>query len=70
MKLNHKHEVQRNEAFLGLPKNECFDLKCYSHFRNVQDEKKRANLEADDAIFNRAFLDDVEGDLPHGCWTL
>jgi len=36
MKLNHKHEVQRNEAFTGLRASECFDLKFYSHFRNAQ----------------------------------
>lgn len=35
MKLNQKHELQRNEGFLGLPMSECFDLKFYSHFRNV-----------------------------------
>jgi radial spoke head protein 9 len=70
MKLNHKHEVQRNEGFHGLCNEECFSLKCYSHFRNVQNATKKAELEADDAIFNRAFLDDVEGDLPKGCWTL
>lgn len=35
VKLNAKHEVQRSENFLGLPMSEVFDLKCYSHFRNV-----------------------------------
>jgi radial spoke head protein 9 len=35
MKLNHKHEVQRNEAFLGLSKEENFSISNYSHFRNV-----------------------------------
>ena len=64
MKLNHKHEVQRNEGFLGLNKQECFNLKYYSHFRNVLDQGKKGELEADDAIFNRAFLDDAEFDLP------
>lgn len=51
MKLTLAHEVQRNEAFRGLQSNECFDLNCYSHFRNVQDPMKKENLEADDAIF-------------------
>ena len=51
MKLTSAHEVERNEAFQGLPANECFDLKFYSHFRNVQDKAKRDQLEADDAIF-------------------
>lgn len=70
MKLNHKHEVQRNEAFNGLNNTEAFDLKNYSHFRNCLDATKKANLEADDAIFNKSFLDDVHTDLPKGCWSL
>ena len=40
------------------------------HFRNAQDETKQQNLEADDAIFQRDFLDDVESDKPKGCWSL
>jgi len=51
MKLTPAHEVERNEAFTGLPPKECFNLDFYSHFRNVQDQTKRENLEADDAIF-------------------
>jgi radial spoke head protein 9 len=70
MKLNQKHEVQRNEAFAGLNSEECFDLKFYSHFRNAQQDLKKAGMEADDAIFNRAFLDDVHSDKPIGCWSL
>lgn len=41
MKLNHKHEVQRNEAYLGLSAEENFNITSYSHFRNVQNEEKR-----------------------------
>lgn len=70
MKLTAKHEVQRNEAFQGLNETETFKLGCYSHFRNVQDVEKKRNLEADDAIFQRDFLDDVEGDKPLGCWSM
>jgi radial spoke head protein 9 len=70
MKLNQKHEVQRNEAFNGLRSLECFDLKCYSHFRNAQQAEKKAKMEDDDAIFNRAFLDDVDSDKPNGCWSI
>ena len=51
LRLNSKHEVQRSENFLGLPPSEVFDLKCYSHFRNVQNKDKKAKLEADDAVF-------------------
>ena len=70
MKLTPLHEVQRNEAFRGLQSSECFDLKFYSHFRNVQDPAKKENLEADDAIFQRDFLDEVVSDEPKGCWAL
>lgn len=70
MRLNENHEVQRNEAFCGLNKDECFDLKYYSHFRNVQNEAKLQSLEADDAIFQRNFLDDCSSDKPTGSWSL
>lgn len=70
MKLTLAHEVQRNEAFRGLSPSDCFNLACYSHFRNVQDAAKKENLEADDAIFQRDFLDEVHTDLPKGCWAL
>lgn len=70
MKINSHHEVQRNEAFQGLPGQECFDIKFYSHFRNVQSEQKRIELETDDSIFNRAFLDDAAKDLPKMCWSV
>ena len=51
MKLTPAHEVERNEAFQGLAANEAYNIKYYSHFRNVQDKVKKDNLEADDAIF-------------------
>jgi radial spoke head protein 9 len=70
VKLTPKHEVQRNEAFRGLTPTECFQLNNYSHFRNVQDTLKKENLEADDAIFQRDFLDEVHDDKPNGCWSL
>jgi hypothetical protein len=41
---------------------QTFDIKNYSHFRNVQNDEKRGNLEAEDAIFNKSFLDDVHVD--------
>ena len=51
MKMTALHEVHRNEAFKGLPDSEFGNLEYYSHFRNVQDNVKRENLEADDAVF-------------------
>ena len=70
MKLTPAHEVERNEAFQGLTKETAFDLNNYSHFRNVQDKVKKDNLEADDAIFQKDFLDGVSEDLPKGCWSV
>jgi hypothetical protein len=70
MKLTAKHEVQRNEAFQGLKPEEVFNIANYSHFRNVQDPEKKRNLEADDAIFQRDFLDEVIDDKPLGCWSV
>jgi len=70
MKLTPLHEVARNEAFRGLSVEECYKLNFYSHFRNVQDNSKKENLEADDAIFMRDFLDEVITDKPEGCWSL
>jgi len=67
MKLTVKHEVHRNEAFKGLCSEEAFKINSYSHFRNVQTANKKDALEADDAIFKRDFLDDVE-DIPKYCW--
>ena len=70
MKLTPQHEVTRNEAFLGLTISEIGSLNNYSHFRNVQTSQKKDLLEADDAIFNKNFLDDVHDDKPVGCWSL
>ena len=70
MKMTALHEVHRNEAFSGLIDGEFGNLEFYSHFRNVQDQVKRENLEADDAVFQRNFLDDVVSDLPKGSWSL
>lgn len=70
MKLTSSHEVQRNEAFRGLSNEQLLELENYSHFRKVHDPVKRQNLEADDAIFSKSFLDDVITDQPQGCWSI
>ena len=70
MKLTYSHEVQRNEAFRGLSNEQLLELENYSHFRKVHDPVKRQNLEADDAIFSKSFLDDVVTDQPQGCWSI
>jgi len=69
-RLTENHEVERNVAFRGLPLDKCFTLSHYSHFRNVQDEAKKALLLADDAVFQEDFLDEVASDLPKGCWSI
>ena len=70
MKLTPTHEVHRNEAFKGLPRERITSLEGYSHFRVIQDQEKRELLNADDAIFKDDFLEDVAGDKPTGCWSI
>ena len=69
-RMTDAHEVERNVAFRGLPRDKCFDLGYYMHFRNVQSEAKRRLLLQDDAIFQPNFLDDVSADLPRGMWSI
>ena len=56
-KLTPQHEVRRDESFKGLNIKQAFDLANYSHFRNVQQKDKKDNIEKDDAIFQKNFLD-------------
>ena len=56
--------------FRLLTISEIGSLNNYSHFRNVQTSQKKDLLEADDAIFNKNFLDDIHDDKPVGCWSL
>jgi len=53
-----------------LSNEQLLSLENYSHFRKVHDQAKRQALEADDAIFNKSFLDDVVTDQPQGCWSI
>lgn len=69
-RLTENHEVERNVAFRGLPTSKCFSLANYSHFRNCQDSIKRMALLEDDAVFQANFLDEVQQDLPIGCWSI
>jgi len=70
MRLTESHEVARNPAFKGLSDKEFCNLKCYSHFRNVQSKVKAQALLQDDAVFQRNFLDDLDGDKPNGVWSI
>jgi len=64
------HELSRSRAFAGLSRTEAKSLSCYLHFRNVQSQAKRSQLDRDDAIFTYDFLDPAEKDLPQPCWSL
>ena len=65
-----EHQVRRNEAFQGLCAESGMRLGNYLHFRNVQDEAKRAELDLPTAPFNERFLETAELDQPRGCWSL
>lgn len=41
-KMTSQHQVRRNEAFKGLCVTDSLNLNNYVHFRNVQDEQKKA----------------------------
>ena len=62
--------MRRNEAFRGLSQDEGLRLENYLHFRNVQDEAKRAELDLPTAPFNARFLESADLDQPRGCWSL
>jgi len=42
----------------------------YMHFRNVQDENKKAALDKPDAPFTRDFLEPISSDKPLKCWNM
>ena len=69
-RLTENHEVERNVSFKGLCQADCFNMQKYSHFRNCQDERKKAGLLEDDAVFQADFLDDMWSDQPTGCWSI
>ena len=64
------HELIRNKAFEGLTSTTVKDIKRYFHFRNVQFQEKREQLDRDDALFTHDFFDGIEKDNPKGCWSL
>jgi len=69
-KMTPDHQVRRNEAFKGLNGQDACDLSNYMHFRNVQDEQKRSDLDLPTAPFNPFFLEPLSADKPKGCWNL
>ena len=65
-KLTPQHQVRRNEAFKGLIKQEANSLKNYMHFRNVQKQHYKDQLDQPGAPFNKKFLEPINEDLPKG----
>jgi radial spoke head protein 9 len=68
-KMTPHHEVTRNEAFRGLCREGSLKFENYVHFRNVQDESKKASLDDPSTPFNDRFLECIEADKPFGQWT-
>ena len=69
-KMTPMHQVRRNEAFSGLCGADAMSLENYLHFRNVQDESKRAELDLPTAPFNERFLESASDDQPRGSWSV
>ena len=67
--MTSKHEVCRNEAFMGLDGGSALQLQSYSHFRNVLDGAKKTQLEQPGIAFDERFLEDISTDCPKGCWN-
>ena len=61
-KITPEHEVRRNETFKGLTGADSMDLSNYVHFRNVQDEQKKSDLDLPTAPFNPHFLESANLD--------
>lgn len=69
-KLTPLHEIRRNEAFVGLNKDDAICLSKYYHFRRVEFKDKVDQMERDDSVFKFDFLDPIESDPIKGSWTL
>jgi radial spoke head protein 9 len=71
-KMTPTHQVRRNEAFRGLSVGgaESMQLRSYLHFRNVQTQEYKDQLDQPGAPFNAGFLEPIEHDFPRGQWTI
>lgn len=67
-KMTPLHQVRRNEAFRGLSADQ--DLQSYLHFRNVQTQAYKDQLDQPGAPFNPNFLESIIEDQPRGLWTI
>ena len=68
--MTEKHEVRRNEAYAGLCSERAMKLCSYMHFRNVQTEEKKADLDKSNTPFVKNFLEEIVEDEPKGCWVM
>lgn len=64
------HQVRRNEAFKGLSHSDATNLNNYMHFRNVQTQQQKEDLNKPSAPFNERFLEPLVNDLPRGLWSI
>jgi len=62
--------VRRNEAFRGLSLDQATQLNSYMHFRNVQSQRYKQNLDLPNAPFNQNFLEPLVNDFPQGLWCI
>ncbi|CDW83569.1 radial spoke head [Stylonychia lemnae] len=69
-KLTPTHQVRRNEAFKGLNEDQYLQLENYQHFRNVQGQQYKDELDKPSAPFNPRFLEPVVEDQPKGVWSI
>ena len=70
MKMTPNHQLRRNEAFKGLGFQDGVDMKNYVHFRNVQGETYKQQLDEPGAPFKQRFLEPIAEDLPKGAWSV
>lgn len=62
--------MRRNEAFKGLSTSDFLHLSSYQHFRNVQSQQKKDELDLPSAPFNPRFLEPITEDQPKGLWSV
>jgi radial spoke head protein 9 len=68
--LTPAHELAPNPSFQGLSRLQLRDLRKYYHFRQVKSLEKRELLDRGVGPEVTDFLDQVEKDMPKGCWKL
>lgn len=62
--------MRPNNFFYGLNEKNSNNIRSWYHFRAPQTEDGRRKIEADNVVFSNDFLDNLEGDLPRGVWSL